>query len=245
MQTWVLASYCVVTWLRLNNLDDALRLIELTGLVVVRPSVRQRPPRPNTRRTGCLTEAAALPRDAVPTGTLPPLGVFHFPLYAKAQLLNAQGYRLRLANGSQHSADGNPAIVAWRSEAALSLHALARDEEAREYAIEELELVRNWGAPYVLGRALRVTGLRMPGPAGLDLRHDALDVLAPIYRPPRARQGSRRSRRGPTPRQLPDAGPSHGRPRPAYRCGAAPLFRSRARRTAGRPDARPSPDRTR
>jgi DNA-binding CsgD family transcriptional regulator len=73
----------------------------------------------------------------------------------------------------------NPAIHAWRSDAALALLALGDDRRARELADEELELARAWGAPRPLGRALRVAGLARGGDAGLALLGDAVDVLEP------------------------------------------------------------------
>ncbi|WP_432838104.1 helix-turn-helix transcriptional regulator [Dactylosporangium sp. CA-092794] len=72
----------------------------------------------------------------------------------------------------------NPALVAWRSQAALSLHALGRVEEARETAAEQLELARRWGAPRAYGHALRVSGLVGDGGDGLAALEAAVDVLA-------------------------------------------------------------------
>jgi DNA-binding NarL/FixJ family response regulator len=52
----------------------------------------------------------------------------------------------------------NPAWVPWRSLRAEALHAVGRVDEAIEQAAAEVELARRWGAPRVLGRALRVLG---------------------------------------------------------------------------------------
>ncbi|MFI8828964.1 AAA family ATPase [Streptomyces sp. NPDC053431] len=106
--------------------------------------------------------------------------------HAASRLLNIQGHheealQIALQTGRRFAATGghNPAVIAWRSEAAISLHALHRDREAREYAATELELARRWGAAYSLGRALRITGLLTPGKAGIDLLQEATDVLKP------------------------------------------------------------------
>ncbi|MEO3809583.1 AAA family ATPase [Sphaerisporangium sp. B11E5] len=86
-----------------------------------------------------------------------------------------------LEAGRSYEAVGgrNPAVVAWRSEAALCLHALGRAEEAWEYAAAEIELARRWGAPRPLGRALRAAGVVRGGPEGVDLLRESLQVLAP------------------------------------------------------------------
>jgi hypothetical protein len=41
----------------------------------------------------------------------------------------------------------NPALIPWRSEAALVLRELGRLQNARELAATELELARHFGAP--------------------------------------------------------------------------------------------------
>jgi DNA-binding CsgD family transcriptional regulator len=71
----------------------------------------------------------------------------------------------------------NPAVLPWRSEAALCLLALGQIEEARRYTDEEVALARRWGAPRALGRALRVAGLAEAGDDGLDLLTEAATVL--------------------------------------------------------------------
>ncbi|MET8507969.1 AAA family ATPase [Streptomyces sp. NPDC004787] len=111
-------------------------------------------------------------------------GFMYYYLYARAKLLFSQGRHKEALNatleaGSRFSANGgiNPAVIPWRSEAALCLHALHRDQEAREYATTELALSRSWGAPYALGRSLRVNGLVTPGSPGLDLLYESVEVL--------------------------------------------------------------------
>jgi DNA-binding CsgD family transcriptional regulator/tetratricopeptide (TPR) repeat protein len=71
----------------------------------------------------------------------------------------------------------NPAFIAWRSPAALAMHQLGNEEEARRLAREELELARTWGAPRALGAALRATGLIAGGKHGLALLEEAVHLL--------------------------------------------------------------------
>jgi DNA-binding CsgD family transcriptional regulator len=72
----------------------------------------------------------------------------------------------------------NPAFIAWRSPAALALHQLGEQGEARRLAGEELELARAWGAPRALGAALRAAGLIEGGERGLELLEEAVQVLS-------------------------------------------------------------------
>jgi DNA-binding CsgD family transcriptional regulator len=73
----------------------------------------------------------------------------------------------------------NPAFYGWwRSQAALALRRLAREDEARQLASEELELSRRWGAPRTIGVSLRALGLVEGGALGEQLLREAVDVLA-------------------------------------------------------------------
>ncbi|MFI8829252.1 ATP-binding protein [Streptomyces sp. NPDC053431] len=97
---------------------------------------------------------------------LPPFGTWFYFLDSRARLWAAQENHIgalesALEAGRRLADIGatNPAYVAWRSEAALSLHALHRADEAQDYANQELELARSWGSPRALGRSLRVAGL--------------------------------------------------------------------------------------
>jgi DNA-binding CsgD family transcriptional regulator len=72
----------------------------------------------------------------------------------------------------------NPALIAWRSSAALALAQLENRNEARRLAGEEVELARNWGAPRALGAALRVAGLLEGGDGGLARLSEAVELLS-------------------------------------------------------------------
>jgi DNA-binding CsgD family transcriptional regulator len=71
----------------------------------------------------------------------------------------------------------NPALIAWRSAAALALLSLGEHDEARRLAAKELELARAWGAPRALGAALRTAGLLAGGEHGLALLGEAVETL--------------------------------------------------------------------
>lgn len=72
----------------------------------------------------------------------------------------------------------NPALIAWRSPAALALLGLGEREQAGRLAAEELELARAWGAPRALGAALRVAGLVQGGKRGVAQLGEAVEVLS-------------------------------------------------------------------
>jgi class 3 adenylate cyclase/tetratricopeptide (TPR) repeat protein len=85
-----------------------------------------------------------------------------------------------LEAGRQYGAlDGrNPALLAWRSTAALAHFELGDREEAVRLAREEVELARQWGRPRAIGQALRVAGMVEPDRvAGLALLREAVAVL--------------------------------------------------------------------
>ena len=80
----------------------------------------------------------------------------------------------------------NPAVVPWRSSAALALHAVGDTVEARRLAREEVDRARRFGAARALGVSLRVSGLMEGGAAGIALLEEAVRVLehspAPLER---------------------------------------------------------------
>jgi class 3 adenylate cyclase/DNA-binding CsgD family transcriptional regulator len=133
-----------------------------------------------------------LQSDAAPAGELESTT----PLPPRAGPLSLAGARarVRLAEGDHHGALDdllalgalseklevrNPAIVAWRSQAALVLLGLGRSDEARRYATEELALARQWGAPRALGKSLIAAGLAEGGEDGLMLLREAVAMLEP------------------------------------------------------------------
>jgi DNA-binding CsgD family transcriptional regulator len=71
----------------------------------------------------------------------------------------------------------NPAVTAWRSIAASSLHQVGRLAEARELAIENLELARTFGTPRVLGEALRTAAEVGRQAERITLLQEAVDIL--------------------------------------------------------------------
>lgn len=114
----------------------------------------------------------------------PPSGLLYWYLQARARLRQAEGrhqeaLEAAMQAGERFAANGgcNPAILAWRSTASLTLQALSRPEEALALAHEEVDLARRWRADFALGRALRVQGLIMGGETGLEVLNEAVSVL--------------------------------------------------------------------
>ena len=70
----------------------------------------------------------------------------------------------------------NPAMMAWRSAAALSLSALGDARAAATLCAEEVALARRWGGSRALGVALTAAG-EVAGGDGGDLLTEAVDVL--------------------------------------------------------------------
>jgi DNA-binding CsgD family transcriptional regulator len=71
----------------------------------------------------------------------------------------------------------NPAVIPWRSAAALSLAELGRHEEARALAVDEVRRARSFGAPRAIGIALRAQALVGPPAETADGLAAALEVL--------------------------------------------------------------------
>jgi len=71
----------------------------------------------------------------------------------------------------------NPAIVPWRSDAALSLSARGDRQRARQLCAEEVGLARTWGAARAVGIALRAAGVVEGGSRGIELLSEAAGVL--------------------------------------------------------------------
>jgi DNA-binding CsgD family transcriptional regulator len=144
----MIGSYLALTQMELGRLDEAAAALEWVGM------------------------------PAIP----PPTGDWFWVMYARARLLLLQGHREQglaamLDAGRRFSAHGgrNPAMIPWRSEAAIASWELGREDEARELAQAELKRARRWGAPRGLGRAMRTAGLLDGDIAQL---REAVDVLA-------------------------------------------------------------------
>ena len=71
----------------------------------------------------------------------------------------------------------NPAMVPWRSNAALSLARLGDRNRATALAEEEVELARNWGAQRAIGVAVRALGMIRDGNHGIELLRQAAEIL--------------------------------------------------------------------
>jgi len=137
---------------------------------------------------GELAEAQATVADsgmAIPPGELPQLYTSNLLLHARGRLSAAAGdpqgaLEDLLECGRREAAwqDHNPALVAWRSEAALAYHALGRTAEAARLARAELRLARRFGAPRAIGIALRAAALVTQGAPGLELAREAVTQLA-------------------------------------------------------------------
>ncbi|MEU3282297.1 helix-turn-helix transcriptional regulator [Streptomyces antibioticus] len=165
------------------DLKEAIRLQEMTGLTLGRPTVVAGLARVFLER-GDIDAAARILDEGGVGETLPKVGFFPYYLHARAQVLRMRGdlesaLRTAMSAGERLAGHGgqNPAIVSWRSEAALDLYALDRKSEARRLAAEEVELARRWGAPSALGRALRNSGLVTSGDEALDFLTEAVSVL--------------------------------------------------------------------
>ncbi len=134
---------------------------------------------------GRFEQAAALLRDAWPTGELP-------LSFSISQALASRG-RLALRMGDPSAAlkdleDAgrrsmaiayvNPMALMWRSYAALAAARLGNRDRARELVEEELEIAQRFGAPEPIGDALRVRALLAPGREMVERAREAVDVLA-------------------------------------------------------------------
>jgi DNA-binding NarL/FixJ family response regulator len=84
-----------------------------------------------------------------------------------------------LATGQRCSAwqVANPAMVPWRSSAAVSLARLGDRNRAAALADEEVELARGWGAQRAIGVAVRAAGMICDGEQGIELLRQAAEIL--------------------------------------------------------------------
>ena len=113
--------------------------------------------------------------------------------YANHYLLAGRG-RLRLARGDVESGtadllevgrrqdalgESNPAVIDWRSQAALGLLRLGDPARAMDLAAQELALAQRFGAIGPIGVAERAMGLVEGGAVGLPWLQRAVDTLGP------------------------------------------------------------------
>jgi DNA-binding NarL/FixJ family response regulator len=108
-----------------------------------------------------------------------------FLLEARGRLHCAQGKIQEgledfLACGRRLDARGirHPGLIPWRSHAALALHQLGDQHEARRLVDSEIAAACRFHAQRALGIALRAAGLVQDGARGLELLHEAVTVLA-------------------------------------------------------------------
>jgi tetratricopeptide (TPR) repeat protein len=73
-------------------------------------------------------------------------------------------------------AETHPVWAPWRSIRARAMAGLGEPEEARRLALEDLSLARRLGAPWVIGRALRILA-PLEGPARLQVAREAVHAL--------------------------------------------------------------------
>jgi DNA-binding CsgD family transcriptional regulator len=77
----------------------------------------------------------------------------------------------------QHARVRNPVTSWWRPAKVGALMRLERREEAIALAEEQLELARRWGAPGIVGAALRSLGQASGGERGRQLLEEAVETL--------------------------------------------------------------------
>ena len=103
---------------------------------------------------------------------------------ATRDALDAGGILAPYATRGVHVA---PALIPWRSTAAIALAAQERLEEARELASEEVDLARRLGAPRAIGVALQAVSLAETGERRLRRRPRVGDGARSLACPPGTR----------------------------------------------------------
>jgi DNA-binding NarL/FixJ family response regulator len=133
---------------------------------------------------GQIADAEATLARVVCPHPLPALAHFTWYLHARGRLRLVQRRPrealddFREAGRTFVALDGaNPALLPWRSDAALAALALSDRPGARLLADDELRDAASWGAPRALGRTLRVAAATRPGGEGLDLLQESRNVL--------------------------------------------------------------------
>ena len=79
----------------------------------------------------------------------------------------------------EHVRAPNPALLPWRTEAAILAARLERHDQAAALAGEALSLAERFGTPRPIGGALRATAAAVRGDEGIAWLRRAVDVLAP------------------------------------------------------------------
>jgi DNA-binding CsgD family transcriptional regulator len=133
---------------------------------------------------GALADARALAGARGLSGDLPPTWPHNLVRHARGCLHAAAGDHAAAA-ADLHAAGElaqrwgipNPAILPWRSAAALSLTVLGDRQAARQLCADEIQLARRWGAGRALGVALHAAGVAEGGAPGIELLTEAVTVL--------------------------------------------------------------------
>jgi DNA-binding CsgD family transcriptional regulator len=135
---------------------------------------------------GAIEQARAMLAARNLSGQLGPTWPYNVVRHARGCLHAAAGdhagaVRELLAAGELAKRWGiwNPALMAWRSAAALSLSALGDHGEAHLLCAEEISLARRWGSDRAIGIALRAAGLVEGGDRGIASLTEAANVLRP------------------------------------------------------------------
>ncbi|MBV9380360.1 MAG: AAA family ATPase [Streptosporangiaceae bacterium] len=133
---------------------------------------------------GAIEEARAMLAARNLTGQLEATWPYNVARFARGCLLAATGEHdaavadmLTAGELAERWGIHNPALMPWRSQAALSLGALGDRKEAGRLCAEEISLARHWGAARAIGVALRAAGLVADGDRGIESLTEAVRVL--------------------------------------------------------------------
>jgi DNA-binding CsgD family transcriptional regulator len=131
-----------------------------------------------------LADARALLGTLGLDGDLPPTWPHNLVRHARGCLYAAAGDHAAASADLQAAGElaqqwgiPNPAILPWRSAAALSLAALGDGQAARALCADEIQSARRWGAGRALGIALHAAGAVEGRTRGIDLLTEAVTVL--------------------------------------------------------------------
>jgi DNA-binding CsgD family transcriptional regulator len=131
-----------------------------------------------------LADARALLGTLGLDGDLPPTWPHNLVRHARGCLHAAAGDHAAASADLQAAGElaqrwgiPNPAILPWRSAAALSLAALGDGQAARALCADEIRSARRWAAGRALGIALHAAGVVEGRTRGIDLLTEAVTVL--------------------------------------------------------------------